>query len=95
VVTYAPSSLPSLRNPASGRRATFQNSQETLRIVKKVRVAACVWRFVSLDRIGGRYVWDKHLVTIFSNGGRPEVPPQIAGETPNRHLRRSGARRMS
>ncbi len=30
-----------------------------VRITKKIRVAGGVWRFVSLDRIGSRYVWDK------------------------------------
>ena len=33
--------------------------KKRVRIIKKVRVAGGVWKFVSLDRIGKRYVWDK------------------------------------
>jgi hypothetical protein len=33
--------------------------RKQVRILKKVRFAGGLWKFVSLDRIGKRYVWDK------------------------------------
>jgi len=30
-----------------------------VRIIKKVRVTGGVWKFVSLDKIRDRYIWDK------------------------------------
>lgn len=33
--------------------------KKRVRIIKKVRVAGGLWKFISLDRIGKRYVWDK------------------------------------
>lgn len=58
-----------------------------MRIIKKIRVGAGVWKFISLDRIGGRYVWDKqpgHYFLEWWEGrkGRRE----LAGETPNQAL---------
>ncbi len=40
-------------------------SGKHVRITKKIRVAGGVWRFISLDRIGSRYVWDKRPGTYF------------------------------
>jgi hypothetical protein len=36
-----------------------RTAKKRVRIIKKVRVAGGVCKFISLDRIGGRYVWDK------------------------------------
>ncbi|MDP2998042.1 MAG: hypothetical protein Q8N47_11175, partial [Bryobacterales bacterium] len=33
-------------------------AQKSVRIVKKIRTAPGIWRFVSLNRAGQRYVWD-------------------------------------
>ncbi len=43
-----PQTLPPMRAVAKKR----------VRIIKKVRAAARIWKFISLDRIGNRYVWD-------------------------------------
>lgn len=40
------------REPSGGLR-------KRIRIIKKVRVTGGLWKFISLDRIGKRYVWDK------------------------------------
>lgn len=34
-------------------------AKKRVRIIKKVRIAGGLWKFISLDRIGSRYVWDK------------------------------------
>ena len=33
--------------------------KKSVRIIKKIREAPGLWRFVSLDRVKGRYIWDK------------------------------------
>jgi len=35
-------------------------ARKRIRIIKKVRVTGGVWKFISLDRVSNRYVWDKH-----------------------------------
>ncbi len=35
-------------------------ARKRVRIIKKIRIAGGLWKFISLDRIGNRYVWDKH-----------------------------------
>jgi integrase/recombinase XerD len=39
--------------------------RKRVRIIKKVRVAGGLWKFISLDRIGKRYVWDKRTGYYF------------------------------
>ena len=34
-------------------------AKKRVRIIKKIRITGGIWRFVSLDRIGSRYVWDR------------------------------------
>jgi hypothetical protein len=34
-------------------------AKKRVRIIKKVRITEGVWKFISLDRIGQRYVWDR------------------------------------
>jgi hypothetical protein len=55
-----------------------------VRIIKKVRVTDGVWKFVSLDRIGNRYVWDKRPGYYFLEWweGR-KGHRERAGETPS------------
>lgn len=36
-----------------------------VRLIKKIRLASGDWRFISLDRIGERYVWDKRPGVYF------------------------------
>ena len=55
-----------------------------VRIIKKVRERSGVWRFVSLDKIGTRYVWDKrpgyYFVEWWQGTRRCR---QLAGRTPS------------
>src|SRR5260370_1820012 len=39
--------------------------RKRVRIIKKVGVASGLWKFISLDRIGKRYVWDKRTGYYF------------------------------
>ena len=48
------SRLPSLYAPRLSGTA-----KKRIRVIKKVRIAPGVWKFVSLDHVGNRYVWDK------------------------------------
>lgn len=41
------------------RRGSGRVAKRRVRIIKKIRIAGGLWRFISLDRIGDRYVWDK------------------------------------
>ena len=34
-------------------------AKKRIRIIKKIRLSRGIWSFVSLDRIGARYVWDR------------------------------------
>lgn len=34
-------------------------AKKRIRVIKKVRIAPGVWKFISLDHVGNRYVWDK------------------------------------
>lgn len=58
-----------------------------VRIIKKVRVTGGVWKFVSLDRIGSRYVWDKRPGYYFLEwwDGRKRRRER-AGEAPSQAL---------
>ncbi|MCL5669997.1 MAG: tyrosine-type recombinase/integrase [Acidobacteria bacterium] len=58
-----------------------------VRIIKKVRVTGGVWKFVSLGRIGNRYVWDKRPGCYFLEwwDGRKRRRER-AGETPSQAL---------
>jgi integrase/recombinase XerD len=58
-----------------------------VRIIKKVRVTGGVWKFVSLDRIRSRYVWDKRPGYYFLEwwDGRKRRRER-AGETPSQAL---------
>ena len=58
-----------------------------VRIIKKVRVTGGVWKFISLDRIRSRYVWDKRPGYYFLEwwDGRKRRRER-AGETPSQAL---------
>ena len=76
--------------PVIQRRVAAPHSRtakKRVRIIKKVRVGAGVWKFISLDRIGGRYVWDKqpgHYFLEWWEGRKRRR--ELAGETPNQTL---------
>src|SRR5205823_1779716 len=44
-------------------------ASQPIRIIKKIRENAGVWKFISLHRIGSRYVWDKRPGYFLSSGG--------------------------
>src|SRR5260370_1294119 len=58
--------------------------KKRVRIIKKIREAASLWRFISLHRIHGRYVWDKRPGYFFIEWweGRKRRR-QMAGQTPS------------
>src|SRR5713226_5648870 len=58
--------------------------QKRVRILKKIRERAGVWRFISLDRVRGRYVWDKHPGYYFVEWWQGKKRKrQLAGRTPS------------
>ena len=59
-------------------------AKKRVRIIKKIRDAAGAWRFISLDRIGMRYVWDKRPGYYFLDwrDGRRRRR-ELAGRTPS------------
>ncbi len=62
-------------------------ARKRIRIIKKVRLAGGVWKFISLDRVGDRYVWDKRPGCYFLEWweGRKRKRER-AGITPNEAL---------
>lgn len=78
------------RNFIIQRRAALPHPRLTkkrVRIMKKVRVAEGMWKFVSLDRIGSWYVWDKrpgHYFLEWWEGRKRRR--ENAGETPSQAL---------
>ncbi len=59
-------------------------AKKQVRIIKKVRDTDGVWRFVSLDRAGKKYVWDNRPGTYFLEWweGRKRKR-EVAGQTPS------------
>ena len=62
-------------------------AKKQVRIIKKVRDTDGVWRFVSLDRAGKKYVWDNRPGTYFLEWweGRKRKR-EVAGQTPSEAL---------
>jgi hypothetical protein len=59
-------------------------SKKRVRIIKKIREAAGVWRFISLRRIGSRYVWDKRPGYFFVEWWEgSKRKRELAGTTPS------------
>jgi len=58
--------------------------KKRIRIIKKIREKAGVWKFISLRRIGSRYVWDKRPGYFFVEwwDGKKRKR-QLAGQTPS------------
>lgn len=62
-------------------------AKKRVRIIKKVSITGGIWRFVSLDRIGKRYVWDKRPGYYFLewwDGAKRRR--ELAGDTPSQAL---------
>src|SRR5262245_65544547 len=62
-------------------------AKKQVRIIKKVRDTDGVWRFVSLDRAGKKYVWDNRPGAYFLEWweGRKRKR-EVAGQTPSEAL---------
>jgi hypothetical protein len=55
-----------------------------VRIIKKIREAKGLWRFISLHKIQGRYVWDKRPGYFFVEWWEGKKRKrQLAGHTPS------------
>ena len=69
-------------------------AKKRVRIIKKVRIAGGLWKFISLDRVGNRYVWDKRSGYYFLEWWEGKKRRrQRAGETPSEAIeaqRRNG-----
>jgi integrase/recombinase XerD len=62
-------------------------TKKQVRIIKKVRETSGVWRFVSLERINNKYIWDERPGTYFLEWweGRKRKR-EVAGQTPSEAL---------
>ena len=70
--------------PAPQRPAFTRTAKKRVRIIKKVRIAGGLWKFISLDRVGNRYVWDKRPGYYFLEWWEgPKRRRQLAGQTPS------------
>ncbi len=49
----------SSKRPAPYNARLSGTAKKRIRVIKKVRIAPGVWKFISLDHVGNRYVWDK------------------------------------
>jgi integrase/recombinase XerD len=62
-------------------------ARKRVRIIKKVRITGGLWEFISLDRIGNRYVWDKRPGYYFLEWWEGKKRRrERAGQTPNEAL---------
>jgi hypothetical protein len=58
--------------------------KKRVRIIKKIRPKAGEWKFISLRKIGNRYVWDKRPGYFFVEWWiGPKRFREIAGTTPS------------
>ena len=61
--------------------------RKQVRIIKKVRGESGAWRFISLEKVGERYVWDKRPGTYFLDWWEgPSRKRQSVGTTPSEAL---------
>jgi integrase/recombinase XerD len=59
-------------------------AKKSVRIIKKIREASGVWRFVSLKRAGTRYAWDDRPGNYFVEWwDGPKRRRELAGQTPS------------
>jgi integrase len=74
-----------VRTPFSHR--SVRSPRKRVRLIKKIRVTGGIWKFVSLDKIGNRYVWEKqpgYYYLEWWEGGRRRR--EVAGQTPSEAL---------
>src|SRR5262249_43443532 len=58
-------------------------AKKQVRIIKKIREASGIWRFISLQRAGSRYVWDNRHGYYFLDWREGQVRKrEFAGTTP-------------
>jgi integrase family protein with SAM-like domain len=71
-------------SPSPVRSATSKGPKKRVRIIKKVRVESGVWKFISLEKIGDRYLWDKRPGYYFIEWweGKKRLR-EVAGQTPS------------
>lgn len=69
---------------AVGNGVSARSLKKQVRITKKIRTAKGVWKFVSLPRVNGRYVWDKREGYYFIEWweGKRRCR-ELAGQTPS------------
>jgi hypothetical protein len=61
----------------------MKRAKKQVRIIKKIRESSGVWRFVSLQKIGNRYVWDERHGYYFLDWREGKARKrEFAGETP-------------
>lgn len=62
-------------------------AKKSVRIIKKIREASGVWRFVSLKKAGPRYAWDDRAGNYFVEWwDGPKRRRELAGQTPSEAL---------
>ncbi|HEX9000336.1 MAG TPA: hypothetical protein VGB07_10590, partial [Blastocatellia bacterium] len=68
---------------SSSRPTSTKGPKKRVRIIKKVRVESGVWKFISLEKVGNRYVWDKRPGYYFVEwwDGKKRLR-EMAGQTP-------------
>jgi len=77
----------SSRGSVPYRSYPIRTAKKRVRIIKKVRIAGGLWKFISLDRIGDRYVWDKRPGYYFLEWWEGKKRRrESAGQTPNEAL---------
>jgi integrase/recombinase XerD len=62
----------------------LRGPKKRVRIIKKVRIESGIWKFISLEKIGNRYLWDKRPGYYFIEWwqGKKRVR-EMAGQTPS------------
>ena len=71
----------------SSQASTLRSFKKQARITKKIRTAQGVWKFISLQRVNNRYVWDKregHYFIEWWEGKRR--CRELAGQTPSQAI---------
>jgi integrase/recombinase XerD len=71
----------------------MKHAKKQVRIIKKIRESSGVWRFISLQKIGNRYVWDDRHGYYFldwreGNSRKREFAGQTPSEATEAHRRK-------
>ncbi|HEX2710620.1 MAG TPA: tyrosine-type recombinase/integrase [Candidatus Acidoferrales bacterium] len=82
-----PSKTQATQAPAPTRVLLPGTAKKRVRIIKKVRIAGGLWKFISLERVGSRYVWDQRPGYYFLEWWQGKKRRrQLAGQTPSQAL---------